>query len=207
MTTYTRPNRIAKRDAYLLKKYKGRPAALIDALKDHAVLEPFDHRTASVEELKERWNFALSNLRPIYDQFRQWSSDYFPKFDGTPVAFIMKEDTDSVEVVLRQNTATGIWSNGRYTTPKPTWTYHSVDVPSRFLYRDQGFAGRYVRKLIRTNRAAAEDRVKLAKEAEERRQREAREKIIRDIAATQKTLDNATKKLEELQKAHKDLVK
>lgn len=205
MTTYTRPNRIPKRDAYLLKKYKGRPAQLIEALKDHAVLEPFDHRTASLEELQERWNLAISNLRPIYDQFRQWNPQYLPDFSGTPVAFISKPHGDAVEVVLRKNTARISWNNRN--SVKPIWEYRSVEVPSRFLYNDQGYIGRYVRKLIRTNRAAAEDSAKLAKEREERLQREAREKLAKDIATTQKTLENATKKLEELQKAHKELAK
>lgn len=205
MTTYTRSSRIPKRDAYLLKKYKGRPAELIEAVKDHAVAEPFDHRTASVEELQARWKFALSNLSPIYAQFRQWDPKYLPDFSGTPVAFIQKPESDFVEVILRKNVARVAWNSP--SSVKPVWEYRSIEVPSRFLYRDQGYVGRYVRKLIRSNRAAAEDRVQRAKEAEERRQREAREKLTRDIAATQKALDNAAKKLEELQKAQKELVK
>lgn len=205
MTTYTRSSRIPKRDAYLLKKYKGRPSELIQAMNDHAVAESFDHRTASLEELQERWKFALANLSPIYSQFRQWDPKYLPDFSGTPVAFILKPESEFVEVVLRKNVARNSWNSP--SSLKPVWEYRSVEVPFRFLYRDQGYIGRYVRKLIRFNRSAAEDKVQRAKEAEERRQREAREKLTRDIAATQKTLDNAAKKLKELQKAHKELVK
>lgn len=67
--TYTRPSRLAKRDAYLLSRYENDPAALLTAALTHRTTESFDFKTAPYAETLQRFEHVHAVMLAVAQKF------------------------------------------------------------------------------------------------------------------------------------------
>lgn len=177
MTIFTRPSRLAKRNAYLAAKHGTDIEALVEELQDHAVRLPFSVETADFELMEKRFNHFLTISSAVAYKFPyQWRS-HLPNFSGAPVAFIPADY--HVEVILK--TRQGYGANASN-------SYRAVRLHESLFSGRTDVVAMWTRKTLRAAMQAQReaDARKLAEQAKDARAQ--RERLDRDIESAERTL-------------------
>lgn len=183
MTTFTRPSRLDKRDAYLIAKHGDDVKALLSEMREHAIREPFDPKTASFAEMEKRFADIRIYSNDVLRKFPHARLVHFHDLSGTPIAFI-PQDSQLVEVVLRKRPYS--YAAKREDTP---YTYYSVKLPVELFRGCISTITSYTRKTLRANFEVEKQKAQEAAEAERKRLAAERQKLDRDIAAAEKKLE------------------
>lgn len=196
MTTFTRPSRLDKRDAYLIAKHGDDVQALLIEMREHATREPFSTATASFEKMSERYNAILAYSSAVLAKFPYAQRSFFHNLSGAPVVF--KAEGDNVEVVLRVNKARHGYNQPK---PAPEWEYRTLLLPAYLFGGKVSDITTYTRLTLRANRDDKKRAERAAAEAEQRRLIAERAKLDADIAAAEKKLETMRARKGNLAKA------
>lgn len=195
MTIFTRPSRLAQRNAYLVAKHGDNIEAIVEELQDHAVRLPFDVKTADFDLMLKRFEFFQSISSAVAYKFPyQWRS-HLPNLSGQPVAFIPADY--HVEVILK--TRQGYGANA-------TNAYRAVRLHESLFSGRTDVVAMWTRKTLRAAMQAQREAEaqKLTEQAKEARAQ--RERLDRDIESAERTLtaiaDARTRRAERKARSH-----